>query len=54
MKYDEFKIKNQGIKKQEKALKKLKMKNKVDQLTKKKQEILTKMNKFVAGQSSYN
>lgn len=54
MKFDEFKSKNQSIKKQEKALKRQKMKNQVDQLTKKKQEIQTKMNKFVNSPSAFD
>lgn len=53
MKYDEFKSKNKSIKKQEKELKKKKMKNNIDQLTKKKREIQTKMNQFVNSPSYY-
>lgn len=54
MKFDEFKSKNKSIKRQEKALKRQKMKNQVDQLTKKKREIQTKMNQFVNGPSGFS
>jgi len=53
MKFDEFKSKDKGIKKQEKELKKKKMKNNIDRLTKKKREIQTKMNQFVNSPSYY-
>jgi len=53
MKYDEFKSKNKSLKRQEKELKKKKMKNNIDQLTKKKREIQTKMNQFVNSPSYY-
>ena len=52
--FNEFKAKNDKIKKQEKELKKQKMKNQIDQLNRKKQKIQTKMNQFVAGQSNYS
>lgn len=52
--YDEFKKKNADIKLKEKELKKQKMKNKVDLLTKKKQDVISRMNKYVAGFSEYN
>lgn len=53
MKYDEFKSKNKSLKRQEKELKKKKMKNNIDQLTKKKRDIQLKMNKFVNSPSYY-
>lgn len=53
MKYDEFKSKNKSLKRQEKELKKKKMKNNIDQLTKKKRDIQTKMNQFVNSPSYY-
>lgn len=53
MKFDEFKSKNKIIKKKEKELKKQKMKNNIDKLTKKKRDIQLKMNKFVNSPSNY-
>ena len=52
--FDEFKAKNDRIKQDERKLKKMKMKNQIDQLSKRKQKILTKMNQFVNGSSNYN
>lgn len=53
MKFDEFKNKNKVIKKKEKELKRQKIKNNIDELTKKKREIQTKMNQFVNSPSYY-
>lgn len=53
MKFDEFKRKDKSIKRKEKELKKQKMKNNIDQLTKKKRDIQTKMNQFVNSPSYY-
>jgi len=52
MKFNEFKSKDKGIRKKEKELKKQKMKNNIDKLTRRKRDIQLKMNKFVNGPSS--
>jgi hypothetical protein len=61
MKYDEYANKRKSLDNQKKDLnkkingiKKQKLKLKIDQFTKKKNAIISKMNKFVAGDSSFN